>query len=287
MTSQSSLDPPSRTRVFISHSHANREDARDISEALRAARFSVWLDAWELQAGDSIAAKVREGLSTSDFLVVLLSPESVRSRWVREEIAMALSKELRQRAITVVPVLLQDCNLPPALRDLLYVDLRGDRHEGIAKLVESLSRARAIDFARLTPRQFEEMVADVFRAEGYSVQLSASTRDGGRDLMLMRPHRARDSGELNYAVQVKHYRRGRVAVATIREFVGSLVLAGRRTGGLIVSSTQLTSAAQEAVADVNRRLGLRLEVIDGPALEKRVLQHPTVVSRYFERGDSK
>lgn len=71
-------------RVFVSHSFQDNDVAERISTALKAADFNVWFDAWELQSGDSIATRVREGLRASDFLVVLLSPDSVNSHWVRE-----------------------------------------------------------------------------------------------------------------------------------------------------------------------------------------------------------
>jgi hypothetical protein len=268
--------------VFVSYARGDRSVAEEIVQALTRASISVWVDSWELKAGDSIASRVREGLAASDFLVVLLSPESASSRWVRDEVDLALSTELRQRSITVVPAILRDCEVSPSLRSFLPIDLRGDRASGISRLVERISLAQDIDFSRLDPRRFEELVADVFRAEGFSVQLSMATRDGGNDLVLLSPSAKGEGAPAHYAVQVKHYRERRVSVETIRSAVGSAVLAGAK--GVIVSSTQLTSAAQELVAEVNRQGLLELQVIDGPELERKVLQHPDLADRYFRPG---
>lgn len=287
MTESDQKRSPESARVFLSYAHGDRGAAEDIARALRSAEFAVWFDAWELEAGDSIAARVREGLSASDFLVVLLSPDSVKSRWVREEMTLALSRELRQRAITVVPTVLRDCEVPVGLQHFLSVDLRGDHVGGVSRLVETLSLARDIDFSRLSPRRFEELVADLFRAEGFSVHVSMATRDGGHDLLLTMdasPSDAQAQPSL-FAVQIKHYNERRVSVETIRSAVGSVFLAGRRAKGLIVASSQLTSATQELVSDVNRKGILELEVIDGPDLERRVLKHPAVVDKYFRQGD--
>jgi hypothetical protein len=269
-------------RVFVSHSYQDKDIAARISTALKDADFNVWFDAWELQAGDSIATKLREGLRASDFLLVLLSPESVSSRWVREEMALALSSELRQRAITVVPVILRDCDIPDKLRDLTAIDLRNERPDSIKQLVEALTLAHDVDFASLSPRQFEELVAAVFEAEGYNVQLSMATRDGGRDLVIRREN---EEFPVTMAVQVQHYKERRVTVETIRAAIGGAILAGRDASALIVSSTQLTSAAQELVAHVNETSGQKVSVIDGPSLEKIVVRHPQVVRRFFRRGD--
>lgn len=287
MTESDHKRSPESARVFLSYAQGDRGVAEDIARALRSAEFSVWFETWELQPGDSIAARLREGLSASDFLVVLLSPDSVKSRWVREEMTLGLSSELRQRAITVVPTMIRDCEVPPGLQHFLSIDLRGDHALGVSKLVETLSLARDVDFSRLSPRRFEELVADLFRAEGFSVHVSMATRDGGHDLLL-----TMDTGSSQgyaepalFAVQIKHYKERRVSIETIRSAVGSVVLAGTRAKGLIVASSQLTSAAQELVSDVNRKGILELEVIDGPDLKRRVLQHPNVVDKYFRQGD--
>lgn len=285
MPSSETDQPRPVARVFVSHSVEDNFAAKRIAFALRAADFKVWFDEWELQPGESIATKVREGLRASDFLVVLLSPDSVNSHWVREEMGLALSGELRQRAITLFPVLLRDCEIPTTLRDITAFDLRDNRPGVIEGLVEALQLAWDVDFARLSPRRFEELVAAVFQAEGYSVHQAMGTVDGGHDLLITRKGKKLP---LSYAVQVKHYKERRASIETIRSAVGAALLAGGRTKALIVSSTQLTSAARELVEDINQNSGVELEVIDGPTLERKVIQHPSVVKRFFPRqGDLK
>lgn len=217
---------------------------------------------------------------------MLLSPASANSRWVREELTLALSNELSQRAISVVPALLRDCDIPSTLQRYPVVDLREDRLRGISRLVERLALARDVDFSHLDPRRFEELVADVFRAEGFSVNVTMATQDGGHDLLLTQPPSTEEgpTASLSYVVQIKHYKERRVSVDTIRSVIGSIVLAGHNTKGLIVFSSQLTSAAQAVVSDVNRSGVFDLRVIDGPELERRVVEHRDVVARYFRQG---
>lgn len=280
-----SKSPAAPARVFLSYAHPDRSAAEEIARALQLAHFQVWFDSWELKQGDSIATRVREGLSASDFLVVLLSPDSVNSRWVREEVTIGLSNELRQRAIGVVPTILRDCEVPQALRGLAAIDLSSDRMAGIERLVERLSLARDVDFTRLDPRRFEELVADVFRAEGFAVHVSMATRDGGHDLILTKAQSPSEppAEPTLYVVQVKHYKERRVSVETIRSAIGSVILAGQHAKGLIVSSSQLTSAALGVVSDINRKGLLELQVIDGPELERRVLRFPAMVDKYFRQ----
>jgi hypothetical protein len=283
---ESNKDAAKPSRVCISHARSDRDVAEHIALALRAVKFDVWFDSWQLEPGDSITTKVREGLSASDFLLVLLSPASVDSHWVRDEITLGLSEELRQRSITVVPALIKDCDVPPALQSYMRVDLRGDRERGLLSLIDTLTSARDVNFAQLSPRVFEALVADLFRAEGFAVTQTSPTQDGGHDLLLRAAPTFALAGTepSTIAVQVKHYKERRVSVQTIREVIGSVVLAGARATGLIVSSSQLTSAARELVSDVNNRGVVALEVIEGPQLKQRVLRHPDVVDKYFRPG---
>jgi TIR domain/Restriction endonuclease len=269
-------------RVFLSYAHSDRGAAEEIARALRLADFQVWFDSWELRPGDSIANRVREAISASDFLVVLLSPDSANSRWVLEEVTLSLSKELHQRAISVVPAVLRPCDVPEALRGFSPINLSDDRVTGIEELVERLRLAHDINFSRLDPRRFEELIADVFRADGFSVRVSMATTDGGHDLILLPPEGRVDSAL--YVVQIKHYKERRVSVETIRSAIGSVILAGKSAKGLIVTSSQLTSAAQEVVSDANQK-GVSLRVIDGPELGRQVLRYPAVVHKYFRQGD--
>jgi hypothetical protein len=65
--------------VFISYNHADREFAGWLAEQLLMHRVAVWYDEWEMRVGDSLRRKVQDGIDTSAYLVVILSPDSVKS----------------------------------------------------------------------------------------------------------------------------------------------------------------------------------------------------------------
>src|SRR5437660_2798829 len=89
-------------RVFLSYAAADRTYARHLQEILSPfANFRVFTtDA--LSAGEDWTPKLREEIARSDVFVVLLSPASVRSDWVLQELGAAwgLNKP-------IVPVLTQ------------------------------------------------------------------------------------------------------------------------------------------------------------------------------------
>jgi len=63
--------------VFISHSAMDKVVVREVAERLRADGLKVWFDEWEIRPGDSIPAKIEEGLEHSR---VLACPAIARRR---------------------------------------------------------------------------------------------------------------------------------------------------------------------------------------------------------------
>jgi TIR domain len=59
-----------------------------------------------------------------EYLAVVLSPDSVDSEWVKREVAMALTEEIANHRVKVLPLLYRDCLLPGFLRDKKYSDFR-------------------------------------------------------------------------------------------------------------------------------------------------------------------
>lgn len=114
-----------KTQIFLCHSSRDKADVHRIAATLESDTISVWYDDWKIDFGDSISAAVDKGISTSDYLAIVLTPDSVTSKWVMHEWSAAYHREQRWGNIKVLPLLLKDCDVPPLLADRKYVDLRG------------------------------------------------------------------------------------------------------------------------------------------------------------------
>jgi hypothetical protein len=125
----------SKARVFVSHSNRDKPFARKLVEALRGHNLNVWIDERELQVGDSIVAGVSAGLKNAGYLVAVLSKASLASRWVQAELNATLMEELSDKGVAVLPVLIEDCELPTLLRDRVYADFRSDFEVGLQRLL--------------------------------------------------------------------------------------------------------------------------------------------------------
>ena len=90
-------------KVFISHSNSDEKLARRIATILLDSGVEVWDSQREIMPGDNWAAKVGQALERSDAMVVLLTPDALRSSSVRHEIDYALGdKGYSNRVIPVM-----------------------------------------------------------------------------------------------------------------------------------------------------------------------------------------
>ena len=108
--------------IFLSHNREDKPFARRLADDLRRASITVWLDEAEIRLGDSIIEKIEAGLHGSQYLGVILSPASVRSPWVKEELRAVLHQQITTRSRTVLPLLYRQCEIPAFLIDRLYAD---------------------------------------------------------------------------------------------------------------------------------------------------------------------
>jgi hypothetical protein len=90
--------------VFISHASEDKDIvARPLADALQRAGARVWFDKHELKLGDSLSRKIDQGLASSRFGVVILSPNFFAKHWPMAELAglRALDEDGQKRILPV------------------------------------------------------------------------------------------------------------------------------------------------------------------------------------------
>ena len=88
--------------VFISYAREDGPVAHQLSELLEAEGQTVFFD-FALAAGEDFSRSMQKALSDAEAVVVLLSRNSNRSRWVDAELRSAL-----QGGKVIIPVLLDE-----------------------------------------------------------------------------------------------------------------------------------------------------------------------------------
>ena len=78
-------------QLFISYSTRNAEFARYLRDLLQDAGFDVWMDEAKLSAGQSWTDTLEANITNCSAFVIIMSPESKASDWVRRERLLAES----------------------------------------------------------------------------------------------------------------------------------------------------------------------------------------------------
>jgi restriction system protein len=106
----------------------------------------------------------------------------------------------------------------------------------------------------IPPRQFEEFVAEVFARQGYEVNLTPATRDGGSDIRVAK----NDSlGSFLYIVECKRYARDRpVGVQLVRQLHGVADVM-RANGSILVTTSYFTRDAKQFASEIRYQMNLR------------------------------
>jgi hypothetical protein len=90
--------------VFISHASEDKElVARPLANLLTGSGLNVWLDENELGLGDSLRAKIDQGLAGSRFGVVVLSPAFFAKDWPKQELDGLAALESPERKV-ILPI---------------------------------------------------------------------------------------------------------------------------------------------------------------------------------------
>lgn len=135
-------------KVFISHSDSSRELAMKVAEGLRGVGLEVWDSERDILPGDNWAEKIAQALRESEAMVVLLTPEALRSGLVRREIDYALGA--RRFSSRLIPVIVgseedfREESLPWILRHLNPIKLPGSgkgEEDGIRRIAQALQAA--------------------------------------------------------------------------------------------------------------------------------------------------
>lgn len=125
-------------KVFLSHASTDKKLVRRLATDLATRGHDVWLDEWSIRVGDSIPTKIAEGLQGADFVAVLLTAASTNSAWVDREWKAKYWQEVETRKVSVLPLLVETCEIPMLLREKRYANFVHDYEVGLAELLSTL-----------------------------------------------------------------------------------------------------------------------------------------------------
>ncbi|MGD0537306.1 MAG: toll/interleukin-1 receptor domain-containing protein [Verrucomicrobiota bacterium] len=124
--------------VFLSHSAKDKAVVRLLAERLREAGLRLWFDEWMLKPGDSIPAKIEEGLDHSRVLVLCMSANAFGSDWAQLEAGTFRFRDPQNKERRFIPLRLDDAPITGSLAQFLYINWpAADCEQEYAKLLEA------------------------------------------------------------------------------------------------------------------------------------------------------
>jgi TIR domain len=84
---------PHPSEVFLSHSSVDRSIADEVADLLRRHGIPLWYSPTEIRGAQQWHDEIGDALKRCDWFVVLLSPNSVVSPWVKRELMFALKEQ--------------------------------------------------------------------------------------------------------------------------------------------------------------------------------------------------
>ena len=157
----------SKNHVFFSYSRDNTEFVLELAKKLRKAGADVWLDQLDIKTGERWDRSIEKALASSDVLMVVLSKASVASNNVMDEVSYALEEGKR-----VLPILLEDCDVPFRLRRLQFADFSTDPDDGMKVLISALE----LDGSKVEPLSSDSKLVQAVEDTSKAAAAMAATK---------------------------------------------------------------------------------------------------------------
>ena len=129
------------TRIFVSHSQQDAEWCREFVTPLRTTGADVWYDETSLDYG-RLMDEIEKELRARPVFIVVLSPSSVTSNWVKAEISAAMTLHGQEPARILLPVIAKTCDIPLLLSG--YKWLSGPCNTGLPSFEAAKKVAEAL-----------------------------------------------------------------------------------------------------------------------------------------------
>jgi TIR domain/Tetratricopeptide repeat len=129
--------------IFLSHNRQNKAWVRRLYKMLHELGVKVFFDDESIEPGEDVVSAIERGIENSRYVLLIVSRDSLASRWVALETAMTVYDHPANEDRTIIPVLLEHVepnSLRPSIRRLNFVDLSEEqtRQEKLTNLLRTI-----------------------------------------------------------------------------------------------------------------------------------------------------
>jgi hypothetical protein len=123
--------------IFISYSHKDNEFVTKLRQSLIGIGNFIWKDDCEITVGDDYYKAIGDAIQNTNFFCIVLSNNSVKSKFVLTELRQALTLQKKEKKI--LPLKVDNCQIPAFLRGIHYANFIDSYEKGISDLLKVLN----------------------------------------------------------------------------------------------------------------------------------------------------
>ncbi len=123
-------------QIFISYSRIDTEFVTRLTKDLDAQGLDVWMDQHDIGAGQRWDSVIQNALEACGLFVIILTPSSVASENVLDELSFAINEKKR-----IIPILLQPCEIPYRIARVQFVDFTKNYQTGFNHLISEIKES--------------------------------------------------------------------------------------------------------------------------------------------------
>ena len=181
-----------KPKVFLSYSSKDMDRVKIIKTVLENEGIECWLDKDKMQAGDTIVQGIQKGLSEADFVIFFVSSHSLESAWVDLEITSSLVAQMQKKVPRVIPVKLENIEMPDIYKNIVSADLTDAKSiEGATLLARTIySHFEAINISIGTDENIVEnlpldlnALGKYIPAKGFHWIILSGASSAGKDVL--------------------------------------------------------------------------------------------------------
>jgi len=149
--------------IFISYAREDQQIAGQLYQDIKNQGYHPWLDIHDIIPGQKWEIEIKKALKVSDFCLVLLSENSISKRgYVQKEIKIAIDEldQFPESDIYLIPVRLDNCELPMQLSHLNAVDIFPHYEDGLNNILKAFQKKQDTCHSNQKHNSFDKSSSD-------------------------------------------------------------------------------------------------------------------------------
>ncbi len=149
--------------VALSYAGEDRVPARELAKWLQTAGYSVFYDEFEELWGEDLSVKLHEVYSKqSRFCVIFVSKHYLKKPWTNMERKAVLARAMQHDTTYLLPIRLDDTDLPGLAGVIAYKDLRQQSMEEIFASLQRILGPPPLAVQQLVHRRPEDVIIRMY-----------------------------------------------------------------------------------------------------------------------------